>query len=216
MLYRLPILILTTGFVYIFISPSEPLAFSIFFKVIPMVLILIYAFEQSMPIRKAVHYWIIGGIAFGLIGDATLQWFFIGWTAFFIGHIFYIIGFIKKWRFSLPKSLSAIPLILFAIWIDYQLLNHLHAGGETAYIIPVIAYTVILVLMSFTAIMTGNRWAILGSILFIISDSILAWSTFITGFTGAHEVMMLTYYSAQFLIAHSLFTLDTSQKGMAW
>lgn len=83
MLYRLPILILTTGIVYIFISPSEPLAFSIFFKVIPMVLILIYAFEQSLPKRKAVHYWIIGGIIFCLIGDATLHWFLIGLTAFF-------------------------------------------------------------------------------------------------------------------------------------
>lgn len=216
MLYRLPILILTTGIVYIFISPSEPLAFSIFFKVIPMVLILIYAFEQSLPRRKSVDYWIMGGIAFGLIGDATLHWFFIGWTAFFIGHVFYTIGFFKEWRFSLPKILSALPLILFAIWIDYQLINNLQADGETAYIIPVIAYTVIIVLMSFTAIMTGNRWAILGSTLFIISDSVLAWNTFITGFTGAHEVIMLTYYGAQFLIAHSLFTLDARQKGMAW
>ncbi|WP_245832925.1 lysoplasmalogenase [Oceanobacillus timonensis] len=216
MLYRLPILILTTGFVYIFISPSEPLTFSIFFKVIPMVLILIYAFEQSLPRREAVHYWIIGGITFCLIGDATLHWFFVGWTAFFIGHVFYTVGFLKQWRFSWLKSLSVIPLLLFAIWIGYRLVNNLQADGETAYMILVIAYTVIIVLMSFSAIMTGNRWAILGSILFIISDSILAWNTFITGFTGAQEAIMLTYYGAQFLIAHSLFTLDSTQKGMAW
>lgn len=215
-LYRLPILILTTGIVYIFISPSEPLAFSIFFKVIPMVLILIYAFEKSLPKRKATHYWIIGGISFCLIGDATLQWFFIGLTAFFIGHLFYIIGFLKEWRFSLPKSLSAIPLLLFAVWIGYQLVNQLQADGETAFMIPVIAYIAIIMFMTFTAIMTGNRWAILGSILFIISDSVLSWNMFISGFTSAHEIIMLTYYGAQFLIAHSLFTIDSKHKGMAW
>ncbi|GAA0332577.1 lysoplasmalogenase [Oceanobacillus oncorhynchi subsp. oncorhynchi] len=215
-LYRLPILILTTGIVYIFISPSEPLAFSIFFKVIPMVLILIYAFEKSLPKRKPTHYWIIGGISLCLIGDATLQWFFIGLTAFFIGHVFYIIGFLKEWRFSLPRSLSAAPLILFAAWIGYQLVSNLQTNGDTGFIFPVIAYIGIITLMAFTAIMTGNRWAILGSLLFIISDSVLAWNMFITGFTGAHEVIMLTYYGAQFLIAHSLFTIDSRQKGMAW
>ncbi|WP_152657014.1 lysoplasmalogenase [Oceanobacillus sp. CFH 90083] len=215
-LYRLPILIFTTGIVYIFISPSEPLAFSIFFKVIPMVLILIYAFEKSLPKRKAVHYWIIGGIAFCLIGDATLHWFLIGLAAFFVGHVFYTIGFLKEWRFSLSRGLSAIPLLLFAVWFGYQLVSSLQADGEAAFIVPVIAYIGIIMLMAFTAIMTGNRWAILGSLLFIISDSILAWNMFITSFTGAHEVIMLTYYSAQFLIAHSLFTVDPTQKGMAW
>ncbi|WP_040979141.1 lysoplasmalogenase [Oceanobacillus jeddahense] len=216
MLYRLPILILTTGIVYIFISPSEPLAFSIFFKVIPMVLILIYAFEQSLPTRKAVHYWIIGGITFSLIGDATLHWFLIGLTAFFVGHVFYTIGFLKVWRFSLPKSLSAIPLILFAVWIGYQLISQLQANGETAFIIPVAAYIGIIILMAFTAIMTGNRWATLGSILFIVSDSVLAWNMFISSFTGASEMIMITYYGAQFLIAHSLFTIDSKRKGISW
>ncbi|WP_229720133.1 lysoplasmalogenase [Oceanobacillus neutriphilus] len=209
-------MILTTGIVYIFISPSEPLAFSIFFKVIPMVLILIYAFEQSLPKRKAVHYWIIGGIVFCLIGDATLHWFLIGLAAFFIGHVFYSIGFLKQWRFSLPRSLVAIPLILFALWVGYQLVSHLQADGQNVLIIPVIAYIGIIMLMAFTAVMTGNRWAILGSILFIISDSILAWNMFISSFTAANEVIMLTYYSAQFLIAHSLFTLDSKHKGVAW
>lgn len=216
MLYRLPILILTTGIVYIFISPSEPLAFSIFFKVIPMVLILIYAFEQSLPKRKAVHYWIIGGIIFCLIGDATLHWFLIGLTAFFVGHVFYTIGFLKEWRFSLPRFLSSIPLILFACWIGYQLISRLQTDGETTLIIPVIAYIGIITLMTFTAVMTGNRWAVLGSILFIISDGMLAWNMFISSFAAANEVIMLTYYSAQFLIAHSLFTIDSKHKGVAW
>ncbi|GIO24612.1 lysoplasmalogenase [Oceanobacillus sp. J11TS1] len=216
-LYRLPILILTTGIVYIFISPSEPLAFSIFFKIIPMVLILIYAFEQSLPKRKATHYWIIAALTFCMIGDATIHWFLIGLTAFLIGHVLYTIGFLQQWRFSFPRSLSAIPLLLFAIWIGYQLVDNLQENGETMLILPVIAYIGIILFMAFTAIMTGNRWAILGSILFIISDSALAWNMFISSFTAANEVIMITYYSAQFLLAHCLFTIDpTTHKGVTW
>lgn len=181
-----------------------------------MVLILIYAFEQSLPKRKAAHYWIMAGIAFCMIGDATFHWFLIGLFAFFIGHVFYTIGFLKHWRFSLTRAFFAIPLILFAIWLGYQLVNHLQADGETSLIVPILVYMIIMMLMSFTALMTGNRWAILGSLLFIISNSLLAWNMFITSFSGAGNLIMLTYYSAQFLIAHSLFTIDSRHKGIAW
>lgn len=215
-LYRLPILIFITGIVYIFISPSEPLTFHIFFKVIPMVLILIYAFEQSLPRKKAIHYWIIAGIVFSLIGDATLHWFLIGLSSFFLGHVCYTIGFVKQWRFSRRRILSVIPLILFASWIGCQLVHHLQKDNESHLIIPVIAYIIMLLIMALAAIMTGNRWAALGSILFVVSDSILAWNMFISSLSHADNFVMLTYYTAQFLIAHSLFTLDPSNKNITW
>ncbi|MCT1576796.1 lysoplasmalogenase [Oceanobacillus kimchii] len=206
-LYRLPILILTTSIVYIFISPSEPFVFSLFFKVIPMILIIIYATEQMPPEKNATHWFILIGLCFCIIGDATLHWFIIGLTAFLLGHVSYTLGFIKQRNYSLKKGIAIIPITAFAIWMGIQLLTSLQESGQQHLIIPVIAYITIISTMAFTAILTGNRWAIIGSILFLISDSILSWNMFISSFSIAGDLVMLTYYSAQFLIAHSLFTI---------
>ncbi|OEH56156.1 hypothetical protein AQ616_01160 [Oceanobacillus sp. E9] len=216
-LYRLPILILTTSIVYIFISPSEPFVFSLFFKVIPMILIIIYATEQ-MPLEKnATHWFLLIGLCFCIIGDATLHWFIIGLTAFLLGHISYTLGFLKQANYSLKKGLTIIPITAFAIWMGIQLVSSLQESGQQQLIIPVIAYITIISIMAFTAILTGNRWAILGSILFLISDSILSWNMFISSFAIAGDLVMITYYSAQFLIAHSLFTIVPSNtKPIVW
>jgi hypothetical protein len=56
----------------------------------------------------------------------------------------------------------------------------------------------------FIAIRTGSIFAIIGSILFIASDSYLAINKFVMALPLAHEVIMLTYYSAQLLIALSI------------
>ncbi|MFP3472641.1 lysoplasmalogenase family protein, partial [Micrococcus sp. SIMBA_144] len=54
------------------------------------------------------------------------------------------------------------------------------------------------------AIMTGNKWAISGSLLFVLSDSILSWNMFVAAIPYSDVLIMSTYYSAQFLIAGSL------------
>ncbi|BAC15099.1 hypothetical conserved protein [Oceanobacillus iheyensis HTE831] len=216
-MYRLPILILTTSIVYIFISPSEPFVFSLFFKVIPMILIIIYATEQMPPEKNATHWFILIGLCFCIIGDATLHWFIIGLTAFLLGHIGYTIGFLKQAHYSFKKGVAILPITAFAIWIGVQLLSSLKENGQQELIIPVIAYITIISIMAFTAILTGNRWAILGSILFLISDSILSWNMFISTFAVADDLVMITYYSAQFLIAHSLFTIvPNDTKPIIW
>lgn len=50
--------------------------------------------------------------------------------------------------------------------------------------------------------MTGNAAAIIGGVLFVISDSILSWNKFNVAFSG--PLIMLTYYAAQFCIANSI------------
>lgn len=66
--------------------------------------------------------------------------------------------------------------------------------------------------MAWSAIMTGNKWAIAGSFLFVLSDSILSWNLFVSDVPQSSLLIMSTYYTAQFLIAHSLGSLLTKSR----
>ncbi|WP_102273408.1 lysoplasmalogenase [Cytobacillus massiliigabonensis] len=206
----LPLFILITSALYIFIIPDAPLLFNLPFKLIPMWLIIAYAYIQIRGRHSFTSSIILVGLIFCMFGDGLLHWFLIGLAAFLIGHIFYIIGFFKEWRFSLIRVLSIIPISFYAIFIGHLLTESLIEKGNNALIIPVCLYTIIISTMAWSAIMTGNKWTITGSILFVISDSILAWNRFVFDISYASVLIMITYYTAQFFIAHSI---KSFQKG---
>lgn len=203
-----PALILIFGLLYIFVIPADPEWFKLIFKIIPMILIIIYAWRNIPVARNNTHYLIVIGLIFSTIGDATLRWFVVGLTAFLIGHLFYIGAFKRVASFNLPKTFSLIALIPFGIWMGVKLVHSLTTQGESFLIIPVLLYIVVILLMCFIAILTGNIYAIIGSILFVISDSILAWNMFIDSIHLSGVYVMTTYYSAQFFIATSMATIS--------
>ncbi|XRG78309.1 lysoplasmalogenase [Rossellomorea sp. GAMAL-10_SWC] len=200
----LPILILFFGILYMFFIPSEPVSIKILFKLIPMVLIISYAFLQIPYQSTKYRALILLGLISCMIGDGTLIWFVVGLSAFLIGHLFYAAGFISGWKFSIYRVLSIIPIAIYAFFLCSNLVSSLNESGQENLVIPVIAYSVAISIMVFTSIMAGNKWAILGSLLFIISDSILSWDLFVESVKFGHELIMITYYSAQFLIAKSI------------
>lgn len=200
----LPLLILISSALYIFIIPDVPLLLNLPFKLIPMWLIITYAFIQFRGKGSSTSWIILTGLVFCMFGDGLLHWFLIGLSAFLIGHIFYLIGFFREWQFSLIRVLSIIPIGFYAIFIGHILTESLIENGNSALFIPVCLYTIIISTMAWSAIMTGNKWAITGSILFVISDSILAWNRFVSDIPYSSVLIMTTYYTAQFFIAHSL------------
>lgn len=202
------LLIVIFSFLYIFVIPADPEIIHILFKVIPMLLIILYGWK-NMPDKKTVtHYFIICGLIFSTVGDATLRWFVVGLSAFLIGHLFYIAAFRRVIIFSVSKLLSLIILVPFALWMGKHLVSSLNQDGEKALVLPVLAYIIVIMLMWFLAILTSNAFAIIGSILFVISDSILAWNMFVSPIEQAGILIMLTYYGAQLFIASSIFKIE--------
>jgi alkenylglycerophosphocholine hydrolase len=205
----LPLLILAFSILYIFFIPSEPIGLKILFKLIPMLLILYFAFSLKPVQSTKYRTLILIGLFFCMVGDGTLIWFVVGLSAFLIGHLFYTAGFISSWNYSHKRMLSIIPIAIYAFLMCSNITAALIDKGDRGLILPVIAYTIAISTMVFTAIMTGNKWAIIGSVLFIISDSILSWDLFVQTVSYSHELIMITYYSAQFLIARSILSLKS-------
>ncbi|MFA1819281.1 lysoplasmalogenase [Virgibacillus oceani] len=213
---RLPMLILVMSVVYLFIIPDQPFIFTLFFKLIPMIMIIMYAFRQLF-IEKSISQWlIITGLIFSIIGDATLHWFIIGLIAFLIGHLFYTAGFLARWTFSWIRFAMIIPIAGYAILIGREMVTALNNGGEEGLMVPVILYIIVIAFMAWAAVMTGNLWAILGGVLFVISDSILAWNMFVSPIANSGVLVMVPYYTAQFLIAHSLGTIRGQKRRIVW
>ena len=191
------------GLYYIFFFSHIPEELTLIFKVIPMILIIILAAMQKVPHIKKYQLLIIIGLIFCMIGDYTLQWFLFGLTSFLIGHIFYIFAFASTNERKLPTwakvALSAYGVIMGA-WIA----GTVFTSGETVLAVAVVAYIFVIFMMGWTSIRTGSKLALIGALLFISSDSYLAINKFVMPLPYSHEVIMLTYYSAQLLIALSI------------
>jgi uncharacterized membrane protein YhhN len=197
---------------YIFIIPDDPFAVKILFKLIPMWLILYYAFSQATRKKSATHWLLLSGLTFCMFGDGLLVWFIVGLTAFLIGHLFYSAAFLSRWKFSLLRFLMIIPITLYGFIIGKEIINAILLDGNNALVLPVSFYIIVISLMAWSAIMTGNKWAIAGSILFVISDSILSWNMFVSDITHSGVLIMTTYYGAQFLIATSIRNVEPDKK----
>ncbi|WP_336787809.1 lysoplasmalogenase [Paenibacillus sp. MMO-177] len=197
----MPALILLTGLLYIFIIPAEPHAVKLIFKAIPMLLIIAYAYLQSAQNGKRFQQILLAGLVFCVIGDVTLDNFVVGLSAFLIGHLFYLSGFFGQWKFSFWRLVTIVPIGAYAVYMGYELLDALTKSGDDALKIPVLVYVTAISLMGWSAIMSGNAWAVAGALLFMASDSILAWNKFVSDVDGSNVLIMTTYYAAQFCIA---------------
>lgn len=211
----LPLLILLMGLLYIFFIPEEPIVLKLLFKIIPMILILYYAYSLKDERLTRYQKMILIGLFFCMIGDATLIWFTVGLSAFLIGHLFYISAFLHKWKFTIIRFSTILPIGLYSWWIGMEIVEALIQNNEQSLFIPVILYIGVISIMGWFAFMTGDVLAILGGILFVISDSILAWNKFVSAIPFAGILIMITYYLAQFLIASSVQSQTQKNKPTA-
>ncbi|MCT6925204.1 lysoplasmalogenase [Metasolibacillus sp.] len=171
------------------------------FKLIPMLLLIFLALRSKG--EKKYKTIIIGGLIFCAIGDYTLQWFIIGLFSFLIGHIFYIIAFQQTNEGEIHRLVKML-LIAYGGFMMVFLLSFILPDGGYILALAVCAYIGAILLMGWNSFRTASSFAIIGALLFISSDSILAINRFITDIPYSHILIMLTYYAAQLFIALSI------------
>jgi uncharacterized membrane protein YhhN len=179
-------------------------------KPLTTLLILALALSFANPISPLYRTLIVVGIAFSLAGDVFLMLpqntFVFGLVSFLIAHLFYIFAYRSVSGFHFTWWL-ALPYILYGFFMLYLLWPHV---GDLR--IPVIVYAAVLMIMGWQA---AEQWwhvrdtsmllAMVGAILFILSDTTLALNKFRAPVPQRDLIIMSTYYSAQFLIAWSVY-----------
>jgi len=188
-----------TGILYIILDNTiEKFLFDFILKPIPIWCIALYCFNQN-------KYLLSIGLIFGSIGDILLTnseeiFFILGLGSFLIGHIFYIIYFIKNYQYNLKGLILSIFIIIASIGLSFILIPALSKN----FLLPVLIYIITITIMtiSTTFYKNFNFIVITGAILFLISDTIIAWNKFIHPIPHSHLYIMILYYLGQWGIGY--------------
>lgn len=191
------------GAIYIFFIPQDPVGFKIFMKLVPMALIITFAAITLPFVSREYKRIVIAGLTVCMVADGVIYWFMAGLITFFIGHIFYIYAFKRESRGPIPKW-AAILLLLYGAFMAVWIAGSQFANGESILGVAIIAYIAIILTMGWMAIRTQLKLAIIGALLFIFSDSVLAIDRFVVDIPYRDAFVMVTYYAAQVFIAASI------------
>lgn len=178
-------------------------------KTLSIGILAVLAFHLGGPIA------LILALGFSALGDAFLAYegdknFLGGLSSFLIAHIFYVILFVNQPDEMLilqPLRLAAIVAML--AFLGFMLVRLLPKVGSLKF--PVLAYMLVITVMGVSAMGMDKPLAILGAVMFIASDAILATEKFLMApdhpqrATSSIAIWAL-YYIGQLLIALAFLT----------
>ncbi len=208
MIFKLIFITAISAFLYIYTNSLYSKLKYLFKPLTTILVITIACFQQSEG-ETVYGYLIIAGLVFSLFGDIFLMLpndkFVQGLASFFVAHIFYIIAFSSGFGPFLELG-YLIPAIIYAsvfLWILIP------KTGEMK--IPVLVYAIVLMVFLWQALgrfyYLGNQaslYIIIGALLFVISDTILAYARFVKNFKISSTLIHVTYWGAQIFIALSI------------
>ena len=180
-------------------------------KPLLMPVLAIYFLMGTRDGGSPLKAWIILALFFSWVGDILLMFeernatfFQLGLAAFFLAQVFYIIFF---HNIRMKEYIRGNALLLLVVIVYYFILISIISPSLGNMKLPVRIYGVVLSFMVMLAMHTmfsrykrAAWWMIVGAILFVISDSVLAVNKFYAPFNQAGMVIMLTYGLAQLFI----------------
>lgn len=169
-----------------------------------------------MLFAKAPSALVIAAILSGFVGDLVLlfrprRWAFpLGILAFAVGHVFYIISFSRRFAVAPPWYMFVL-LALISFLCAATLTRYLWKGLPKKLRPPSFLYMMIIgAMVSFATLFTlygdsAHRYlAVIGGVLFAISDTTLSIDAFHHPVRYRSVIVMSTYIVAQTLIVSAL------------
>ena len=197
--------------IYAVISLNKSL--EIIFKPLLMtVLVIVYL----LSVKKA-NFWLVSALFFSFWGDVFLldktNYFLFGLASFLIAHVMYIkmvSKFLKKHSFFNVLKAVFIFITLFA-GVLFVIKDNL-----SEMLVPVIVYGITISVFGACSLLNyqqekslTNLCLLLGAILFIASDSLIALNNFYKPLLYFDISIIVLYIFSQYLICKSLILKDT-------
>jgi len=176
----------------------------------PLATALLIAVALTLePDSDPVRAWFCVALALSLVGDVMLlddRRFVHGLAAFLLAHVAYIAGFIAlgTWRWW-TFALSAVPIAALVGTVGVRIVRST-AGQPRAVQVGVRAYLLVILTMFALACGAGSWVVVAGAALFVVSDSLLGWRTFVARDPDrvSSTAVMVTYHAAQVVLTLSL------------
>jgi uncharacterized membrane protein YhhN len=206
-------------FLYLIILYLDLEGFDWYMKplLLPILLVAV-AVSENFATKKIL----LTALTFSWIGDIILLladkgelYFIFGLVAFLLSHVVYIVLFSKQQTTRTNTNKVAFWLGILAILAYFFIMIDTLFPKLGALKIPVLVYAVVITTMLFFAFKGSLKWAIpsnyyilIGAIVFVSSDSILAFNKFYSPITHASFFIMATYCMAQYLIVKGILKLN--------
>jgi uncharacterized membrane protein YhhN len=184
---------------------------------LPFLIVVVYL-HQPFITKKIL----LTALTLSWIGDIILMfadngeiYFIAGLIAFLLSHVSYIILFSKQLKIYLKKSkiLFWIGVTTIAFYLIVMMLILLPSLGDLK--IPVFLYALTISIMLLFALKGFMNWhkpasiyILIGAIIFVASDSILAFDKFYASLQYSSFLIMATYLLAQYLIVIGILKLN--------
>jgi len=184
---------------------------------LPFLLLAVY-FQERFSTKKIL----LTALTLSWVGDIILMfadkgelYFIAGLIAFLLSHIFYIILFSKQLKIYLKKSkiIFWVGVTAIAFYLIVMMLILLPSLGDLK--IPVFVYALTISIMLLFALKgflnwqkPANSYILIGAIVFVASDSLLAFDKFYAPLQHSSLLIMTTYLLAQYLIVIGILKLN--------
>lgn len=190
------------------------------------ILIAAYYWLAPQQARTAIGRWLIAALVLSWLGDVFLLqttdiFFQLGLGSFLLAHIAYMVTFNKAMYTHPPINAAYLRrnwlwLLLGGAYLSLFLYQLRHIGDLLP---PVVVYASVLLLMAFAALRRwGNTrrssayWVLVGALLFLLSDSLIALNKFLLPLPFADLYIMVLYAAAQYLIVVGCIAHDEPAK----
>ena len=165
----------------------------------PAVMVFLIASAVLIPAESDwIRWWIVIGLAFGLVGDVLLfaDRFIRGAAAFLIGHLAYVAALVVVPQEPRGLLVGGAIVLLVAVFVGRQIVAGAWRrspvlGGIVA------AYMLVIGLVVILAVGSSSMVAAIAALLFLTSDALLAWGRFVGSAPGGRVAVMITYQLAQ-------------------
>lgn len=185
-------------------------------KPLLMPLLMIITYNNSKALSSNFPKLIFAALLFSMFGDVFLMPYFdnfiLGLASFLIAHVFYIVAFLRK-NTSFIEGLYKSKVYVSVIFLSYIFLvaflvnSMLITDTETFLILAVSFYASIITVMVLSSISLdkviqnkSSKLIMLGAILFMLSDSIIAINKFSFEVNLSGLWIMSSYTFGQWLI----------------
>jgi alkenylglycerophosphocholine hydrolase len=187
----------------------------------PAVVAALVAAAAVIPVDRTDlvdrRWWFVGALACCLVGDVLLMLprdlFVPGLAAFLVGHALFIGGLLQPpspagvppFSFSLPGLGVAVLAVAACEAVPATVLfRSLASRGPRNLIPPVAVYVGAIATMVVLAVNVGVPAAAVGAVLFLVSDTVLAWNRFVRPVRSGPLAVHVAYHLAQGLLVLSL------------
>jgi len=208
-MHYLLLLIVLSGLLHITGLYVKSSSLKMVFKPLTTLLIIYFAMHQGGVSCSQYKILLLAGLGFSLLGDFFLmlprERFIAGLVSFLVAHLFFITAFVGHagpfWNLT-----YLIPVGVYFIFFLVVVLRH---TGKMS--LPVIVYAAVLLVFLWQAAgrygytpTPTTAFAFWGALLFVLSDSLLAFNKFVKTLKWAPGVLMVLYWAALYFLALSI------------